>query len=295
MLSAVAPAKINLALHITGRRADGFHELSSLVCFTDIGDTVHVEHSDSMSLEIGGSFAASITGAPTDNLIWQVAQMLRAEAGDHLLASIHLQKELPVAAGVGGGSSDAATTAILLNRLWNLNIPHSSLAERLLPLGSDIPACITKHAAFMEGIGEKMMPLDTIPAFYMVLVNPLITLETPSVFHHYAAQQTNYSAPLSHYPKYGGVTAWSTWLRETHNDLTDAACALCPDISVILQCLEGLDNVLFRGMSGSGATCFGIFADEGAATHAASQISDIQPSWWVRACQTLPAGAAKRI
>lgn len=268
-----APAKINLALHVTGRRADGFHLLDSLVVFVDAGDRVTLAPG-ALSLTVTGPFAADIP-AGEDNLCLRAA---RAVGG---AAAITLDKHLPPASGIGGGTADAAAVLRALNRV----------PERPETLGADLPACLASRPLRMSGIGETLAPVDGLPPLALVLVNPRVAVPTPDVFRALARRD---GAPLPPLPQAPDRAALLAWLAGTRNDLEPPARAIAP---VIGDCLAALGDsgAAFARMSGSGATCFGIHADMRAARTAAAAISAARPGWWVRPCVTIAGLSDPRI
>ncbi len=365
-----APAKINLSLHVVGRRADGYHLLESLVVFTRFGDRVTVGGTaDQFSVD--GPFAEDV---PVDggNLVLRARDGLRdfasqqrsgsaalsadyfditsrstlprsvlpdisparreissfpAEARSATLAigesraagvifplagemsgrteggnvecggserlrfghfakcnptAIHLAKHLPIASGIGGGSSDAAATLRALNTLWNLHLSDDQLREIALPLGADLPMCLAALPLIARGVGEQLELLSDFPTLNLVLVNPGIGVSTPQVFKHLASPDNAPLPPLSSSPDF---IALLHWLATTRNDLEPAATALAPPINVALQALRN-QGAAFARMSGSGATCFGLFETESAARLAADAIRRAEPHWFVAATQT---------
>lgn len=292
MPSLIAPAKINLALHITGRRADGYHLLSSFVAFAEMGDEVEAAASDRLELEIVGAFAEELAGNLENNLIWRAARLLQEKTGVRQGARLRLTKNLPVASGIGGGSSDAAAAAILLNNLWETELGADELASLLLPLGADIPMCIYRQPALVEGVGEKLSPIASFPAFGLLLVNPGIAVPTAEVFARYVQEKTAFSAPLQ-LPEGGlsGQGAWIEWLRRCGNDLSAPAEAICPEISAIMRHLESTQDCLLARMSGSGATCFALYPTLREAENAALALTKSGASGWVvssRLCADTP-------
>ena len=268
-----ARAKINLALHVTGLRADGYHLLDSLVAFADFGDTIRVQHSDGMSLSISGPMAADLP-APGDNLVLRAARLFGTDLG----ASIHLTKRLPVASGIGGGSADAAATLLALSALWSLPLPS---AEAILSLGADVPVCLSGHPARMRGIGEKVEPLGTpLPPAWLVLTNPGVAVSTSAIFRM-LAQKTNPALPGTLGP-WSDLAALAQFLNALRNDLSPPACALAPVIAEALADLAAQADCACARMSGSGATCFGLFPTEAAAIAAAESLNRTHPKWWTR-------------
>lgn len=274
-----APAKVNLYLHVIGRRADGFHLLDSLIVFAGIGDTVEVRPSDALTFAVEGPMAAGVP-ATDDNLVLKAAWALAAAAGIEAKADIRLIKRLPMAAGVGGGSADAAAALRALKRLWRIDIADATMAAIALGLGADVPVCLAGRAAFVGGIGEAIDPVPPLPRCWIVLVNPGVPAATPAVFK---ARQGAFSAParFSEAPK--DAAAFVALLRSRRNDLTAAALTVAPDIGKVLGALERCPGILLARMSGSGATCFGLFVDAGAATEAAFALNRGHPGWWAKA------------
>ncbi|MFV0410958.1 MAG: 4-(cytidine 5'-diphospho)-2-C-methyl-D-erythritol kinase [Paracoccus sp. (in: a-proteobacteria)] len=263
MLSEFAPAKLNLALHVTGQRADGYHLLDSLVVFAGIGDRVSLAPGP-LSLRIEGPFAAGLE-AGEDNLCLRAARMA---GGD---AAITLTKNLPVASGIGGGSADAAA---VLRGLARLGVPLPAQPERL---GADIPVCLAGQPARMRGVGELLDPLPPLPDLHLVLVNPRQAVSTPAVFR---ALPRKDSPALPDLPASWDAAGLIDYLAACRNDLQDPAMVLCPAIGAVLGALEAEGAALAR-MSGSGATCFGIFTDARAAGLAACRIGAKHEDWWI--------------
>lgn len=263
-----APAKVNLWLRVTGRRADGYHLLDSLVVFAKVGDTVRAEDAANLSLEIDGPFAAALPTTGEDNLVLRAARLLATNRG----ASLRLTKMLPVASGIGGGSADAAATIRALTRLWSLD---RALGARIAPtLGADVPVCQAGTPTIMRGIGETLLPAPPLPRFGLLLVNAGVPVETGSVFRRRSGCFTPEFTPS----RWVDAAAMAADISAAGNDLTEAAVAVCPVIQEVLLCLRGLPGVLVAQMSGSGGTCFALFRDDKAARVAASQVPS---SWWV--------------
>lgn len=276
IIVAEAPAKINLYLHVVGRRANGYHELDSLIAFTDEFDVLTLEPSDGLTLEIEGTFAPRLP-ASDDNLVLKAARALGEAAGIKPLAHIRLKKELPVAAGLGSGSADAAAALRGLAQLWNVDTTKINLKEVGLSLGTDIPACLVSDTVHVAGVGEHLEAGPTLPDAGIVLVNPGVTLATPSVFE---ARRGGFSpeAPMIKSPK--NLTEFVQELDDRTNDLTEPALRLAPVIREVLSALERTPGCRLVRLSGSGATCFGLFDDPDAAEAAAATI-DVD-GWWVR-------------
>lgn len=266
MAAEVAPAKINLALHVTGRRDDGYHLLDSLVVFAGDGDRVTVTRAPAPSLRVSGPFAAEVPSGP-GNLCLRAAALAGASV------AIHLDKRLPVASGIGGGSADAAA---VLRALARQGVPLPDAPERL---GADVPVCLAGRPARMQGVGERLAPLPPLPPLFMVLVNPGISLATPAVFARLSRRE---NPGLPALPPVLDGPGFLKWLRGCRNDLQDAAVALVPEIAAVLAALEAQGAALAR-MSGSGATCFGLFSSRTAAEAAARALARGRPGWWVMA------------
>lgn len=276
-----APAKLNLTLQVVGRRADGYHLLDSLVAFTAYGDTVAVAAADTLSLRLDGPFGDVLLGDPAENLVLRAARLLADHAGIKARAAISLTKRLPVASGIGGGSSDAAATLRALVRLWDIAVPEAELAAIALSLGADVPVCLARRPARLEGIGERITPAPALPPVAMVLVNPGIGLPTPKVF---AARRGDFSPG----PGTAGVfrtsppdlAALIAGLADHGNDLTAPAIGLLPEIGDCLARLRAEPGCRLARMSGSGATCFAFFDSAETATTAAAAITAREPRWW---------------
>lgn len=273
MLHAVAPAKINLYLHITGKREDGYHLLDSLVVFADTGDEITVAPADDVSLSIEGEFASAV-GNDEDNLVLRAARLLQQDAKVPTGAAITLTKHLPVAAGLGGGSSDAATTLKLLSQLWGLSYTVEALSALALPLGSDLPVCLYAQPAFMSGIGDVVDAALATPPLYMLLVNPRKGLSTPDVYGAYVHEERQ-SEPLM----LGSSLIAS--LKDMRNDLQRPAISLCSKIGEVLLELDTQINCEVARLCGSGATCYGLFSDKASCERAADTIRREHPDWWL--------------
>jgi len=269
-LQRIARAKVNLALHVVGRRADGYHLLDSLVAFADFGDVVTVEPAPSLRLSITGPMAAGLSAGP-DNLVLKAAQIL----GSRLGAAITLEKRLPIASGIGGGSADAAATVQALCALWGCVLPD---ADQMLALGADVPVCLAGQSCRMAGIGDQISPLALPPA-HLVLVNPGVGLSTAAVFGALARRDNPPLPPAAPMPD---AAALATYLRHCRNDLEAPALSLVPQIGAVLAALQGQTGCLLARMSGSGATCFGLFASASAAKAAATALRAQSVAWWVQ-------------
>ncbi len=278
VITALAPAKINLYLHIVGRRQDGMHLLDSLVTFAALADTVTVQTADGLTLQIDGPFAGDLDAK--HNLVLQAARALAQASGRPLRAAIRLTKNIPVAAGLGGGSADAAATLRALMALWQLPGTAVDLPALALGLGADVPACLASQPAFVGGIGEQLARAPVLPQVDLLLVNPRRPLATPDVFRARSgafSRSARFEAP----PRDGAALA--RLLATRANDLTAPANRCCPEISAVLTALEALPGCRLARMCGSGATCFGLF-DHAQAAAAAAALA--HTPWWVRASET---------
>lgn len=279
-VTVFAPAKINLYLHVTGRRADGYHLIDSLVAFADVGDRLTAEPAASLSLTVDGPQAAALAALGDDNLVLRSARLLAAHAGIAPHAALHLEKRLPVAAGIGGGSSDAATTLLALSRLWGLSLDKKELCELGVRLGADVPACVYRRAVWVSGIGERVEPAEPLPDAGILVANPRLTLPTAAVF---AARRGGYCAPGRFAPMPRNAAELAVVLAARRNDLTDAAMRLVPQIGAALARLDRLPGSLLARMSGSGATCFALFLNRAGAEAARAVLAAAEPSWWCAA------------
>ncbi|MDX8524373.1 4-(cytidine 5'-diphospho)-2-C-methyl-D-erythritol kinase [Mesorhizobium sp. MSK_1335] len=280
----LAPAKINLALHVTGRRDDGYHLIDSLAVFTRFGDRIEIEPAEYDEFSVSGRYAA---GLPLDdgNLVVKARDALRQEAGaaQTTPVAIRLEKNLPISSGVGGGSSDAAAALNGLARLWKVDIDDTSLARIGLTLGADLPMCLKGKPLLARGIGDEVSPLPAFPALGLVLVNPGVAVSTPDVFKALASRDNGALAPL---PKRLDFHAIRNWLETTRNDLEVAARSIEPAIGEALKALKKGDAAFAR-MSGSGATCFGLFETGNVAKRAAIEIRARHPDWFVAATRSM--------
>lgn len=266
-----ASAKINLFLHVGDRRDDGFHPLQSLAVFTGLGDVLAIEEAVGLSLAVEGPFASGLA-AEADNLVLRAARALGGSG-----ARLTLTKNLPVASGIGGGSADAAAALRGLSRLWNTS--GQDLHQIAAGLGSDIPVCVDSAAAFMEGRGEILRPIEAMPRVPMLLVNPGVAVATKDVF---AALESRTGVEMK-LPRgrFDDTADLLRFLESTRNDLEAPALKLQPVIGEVLKALASLPGALLARMSGSGATCFGIFADDDCCQRAARTLSQASPGWWV--------------
>ncbi len=282
MIARNAPAKVNLYLRVVGRRADGYHLLDSLVAFATLADRVEAEASDALSLQLDGPFAYPLVVESTDdNLVLRAAQALAARLGIAPRARLKLTKNIPVAAGLGGGSADAAAALQVLSTLWGANLAEAELAEIAAGLGADVPMCLAGRTATVSGIGEQIGPGLGLPACGLMLVHPLVPLPTADVFRAAARRPSTPLAdalPIRHGPPTVAALAQALTIRG--NDLTDAAVSLVPEIGAILAALHATPGCRYAAMSGSGATCFGLYEDVLAAEAARLDIAQTHPRWW---------------
>ena len=272
----LAPAKLNLYLHVLDR-SNGYHQIESLAVFTRFGDRVEVSAGDAISLRIAGPFAAEC-GPPGENLVWRAAHALAAHATAPVGAAITLHKYIPVAGGLGGGSSDAAAVIRLLMQLWRLDIKGSALAELALGLGADVPVCLRGTPAIMRGIGEILSAAPAMPSCYVLLVNPGIAVSTKAVFEKLNGRFGMISQPLPRQISSQKLLARA--LNQRSNDLQNPAIELAPQIQTVLDALSAQKGCLLARMSGSGATCFGLFAGSGDMSTAAEAIRRGLPAYW---------------
>lgn len=266
-----APAKVNLFLHVVGRRADGYHLLDSLAVFAAAGDVLHGEPADVLGLELRGPFADGLR-AEADNLVLRAARALAETAGVPAQVRLVLDKQLPLASGIGGGSADAAAALRLLGRLWG--VEPGALAPVAAGLGADVPVCVASRPARMGGVGEMLGKAPALPAFGLALVNPGLPVPTREVFR---ARTGPFSAEAVLPPGWDSAALMAADLARLSNDLQAPATALCPTIGDALSWLQSRPGCLLARMSGSGATCFGVFADP---AEAAAAARGAPAPWW---------------
>ncbi|MBL4759163.1 MAG: 4-(cytidine 5'-diphospho)-2-C-methyl-D-erythritol kinase [Rhizobiales bacterium] len=279
-----ASAKLNLFLHVTGRRPDGYHDISSLIVFTKFGDRLTARLQDrpggEMRLEIAGPMAGPII-SEDNNLVLQAAKILRNSAGNvRPCVDFQLEKHIPVAAGLGGGSADAAATLRALNQLWQLEFSDHELEALALPLGADVPVCIASRASLATGIGETLVPAPQLPELFLLLVNPGVAVPTPKVF------QTLGEIPQILEPEipsgFADSASFVEFLHTCRNDLEAPAIKIAGVIGDVSKQMRGQPDCMLARMSGSGATIFGLFPDKAAGTRAANNIRRSNPTWWVK-------------
>lgn len=276
-IKAIAPAKINLTLHVTGQRVDGYHLLDSLVVFADVADQLGATVAPDLRITVSGPFAG---GVPTDhtNLMMRAADALRKARGVTQGAALTLEKHLPHAAGIGSGSSDAAVTMAMLAELWGVP-PLPASAPQVLALGADVPVCLhAPNPTRMSGIGETLSPVAALPGCALVLVRPPVDLPTAAVFK---AMSDKNGAPMMPLPEGLDFEGFAHWLAAQRNDLQGPAERLAPEIGQAIAKLKSLPGVQVTGMSGSGATCFGLVKDMATARQVARIVQVSQMGWWV--------------
>ena len=283
MIVIAAPAKINLYLHIVGKCDDGFHCLESLVAFVKVCDFVSVQNSSRLVLKNIGPFGDSVW--VSNNLVMRAARYFQKISDINLGAEIILTKNLPISSGVGGGSSDATATIKALSRLWNIRLEDCDFSELVTYLGADAPICLLGRTAFVSGVGEKLNPINISPIVPIVLINPMVGLSTPTVFKSHKKPFTNKMIMVP--PPYDFEPLIRFLSKNCKNDLTDSAISLVPEILTVLDILKKNSGCMLARMSGSGATCFGVFETILAANSAASKIQKNNPRWWVKSTELI--------
>jgi 4-diphosphocytidyl-2-C-methyl-D-erythritol kinase len=281
-----APAKVNLALHVTGRRPDGYHELESLVVFVDVADEVTARPAKADRLRVTGPFAAA-AGNGDSNLVMRAIRAFRERWPDRLPTGLDvaLTKNLPVAAGIGGGSADAAAMLRLLASIGEGEFALAELRTVALTLGADVPACLMSRPCEVRGVGEIVHPLRAFPATHLVLVNPLVPVVTADVFRRLERRE---NPPMPALPQpLTRPAQLGLWLAETRNDLEPPAIALVPAIGELLREMRVLDGCALARMSGSGGTVFGLFGSAAQAHQAAHDMRERYPQYWVAAAPVI--------
>jgi len=271
-----AAAKINLFLHVKGKRQDGYHLLESLVIFCQLGDRITVRPADELTITVQGPFAAALESE--ENIVGVAARKLLARSRQLANVEITLEKTLPVGAGIGGGSADAAATLRALKQFYNLQISNTELSEIALQLGADVPACLHSKPAIMTGIGEELRFLDNLPPFALLLANPGYHVETAAVFRALDLAACPLRTPLD--VRFSDYRSLMSRMAKTGNDLVAPAIKIAPNIAEMLKEVSAGD---INGMSGSGATCFSIFPTLKDAEMAAQDLQSRYPDWWVAA------------
>ncbi|MEQ9518134.1 MAG: 4-(cytidine 5'-diphospho)-2-C-methyl-D-erythritol kinase [Parvibaculum sp.] len=279
-----ANAKINLSLKVLGKRADGYHLLESLVVFADIADRLTCREADHLSLELSGPFASALGSDGSSNLVLEAAKSFAAEMGRQPDLAFTLEKNLPVASGIGGGSADAAAAIRTMVRLWG--DPDCTLQSLALSLGADVPVCLRKKPSIMSGIGEQLTPLRSLPDMDAVLVNPGVRVSTGAVFKTLRAEPISQPEAMSsvlttNAPAFTDKEGVLTYLAANGNDLETPARKLEPQIDKVLERIAETPGCRLARMSGSGATCFGLYDNPFDAAEAASVLKKAAPDWWV--------------
>jgi 4-diphosphocytidyl-2-C-methyl-D-erythritol kinase len=276
----LAHAKVNLWLNVVGRRADGYHLLHSLVAFCDLADSLDAVPSDLLALAVDGPQAGALQSEP-DNLVLKAARALAERAGVAPLAALHLTKRIPVAAGLGGGSADAAATLRALSTFWQLSLRPAELHEIATKLGADVPMCLLGRSAIATGVGEELQPAPPLPACAILLVNPGVALPTAQVF---AQRRGDFSAVRPVAVSWPDLAAFTADLGQRGNDLTQAAISVQPVIAEVIAALKRSEGVRYAAMTGSGATCFALFDDLPNAQRSAAVLPS---NWWRHAGRLL--------
>ena len=277
-VTQAAPAKINLTLHVTGQRADGYHLLDSLVMFTSLGDEITVTSSDTLSLTVTGPFAAGLSNGD-DNLVMRAARLMTHDRG----AAITLHKNLPVASGIGGGSADAAATLFALSQLWQVPLPDW---DAITALGADVALCLSREVSHMRGIGDDISLIGPSPMLDVLLVNPGVGVSTPEVFSA-LVNKSNAAMPDT-MPDPFDTDNWIDWIALQRNDLEGPATTMVPQIADVLAALRAQNGCRLARMSGSGATCFALFDDFENCAAAKTALRRAQPDWWVAQTDEAP-------
>lgn len=272
----LARAKANLYLHVVGKRADGYHLLDSLIVFAETGDDIRVASAADLTLTIDGPFGKGLdTGA--GNLVMRAALALRELTRTKHGAAIHLTKKLPLASGIGGGSADAAATLSALIDLWRVKPDRTALYKLAEKLGADVPVCLDGRPAFVGGVGEDIEAAGKLPETHILLVNPLVETPTPAVFK---ARRGDFSASARWQQAPKTARDLATYLKGRQNDLTEPAIIVAPVVADVLKAIEATPDCLLSRLSGSGATCFGLYESAVAAEVARAAITARHPGWW---------------
>ncbi len=288
LIKVQAPAKVNLFLHVVGQRLDGFHLLESLFVFTEHGDTISVTEADSFDFSLTGPYAktlADMGGDEGDNLVVKAAMLLAEKASVRANVSIVLEKNLPVAAGIGGGSADAAATLMALNQLWKCDYTLTELEPLALELGADVPACLYRTPLYIKGVGENIEPTSLPSDYAILLVNPNVGVSTPEIFKEFHAKGTVFTPSIGGKEKFENASFINFLNEHSGNDLQRPAQRICPEITEVLSQLDKLPDTLYTAMSGSGATCFAMFNTVSEAEAANIYIKTCNPEWWTLTSQ----------
>lgn len=277
MISVTAHAKVNLTLHVVGQLPNGYHNLQSLVGLTDFGDQIYLSPASGFEFQVTGPFSQ---GIPLDdrNLVVRAAQFMANKYSRELECKVVLEKNLPMASGIGGGSSDAAAVMKALSQYWSVPLPN---VDELMALGADIPVCMSSGLTLMEGAGEQVTPLAPPPAWGLLLINPNVGVSTPAVFNALSRKNNPQMEKVTEHCHDIG------WLCNQRNDLEPPAVAMVPEVAAVLDAISTTPHCKVARMSGSGATCFGVFADVNAAQTAAETLKHRHPNWWVVATKLI--------
>lgn len=280
MVALSAPAKINLFLHITGKRADGYHLLDSLVVFAeDVCDHIKIEPAKELSLTISGPFAKKLDGAAQNNLVWKAAQRFARLTNNQANIHISLEKNIPPGAGLGGGSADAAAMIKGLERLWRTSLPEKEKANFFLSLGADVPVCYHGKTCRFQGVGEIISSAPELPPLNVLLAYPGVHCTTADIFRHHLKKETSspdWSAQIK------TLSDLLDFLHCTQNDLSAAAGDLFPVIEMAQKAMNFQEGCLFARMSGSGSCIFGLFHDDISCAQAQARLAADFPDWWVK-------------
>jgi len=288
----IAPAKVNLCLHVGDRHADGYHNIQSLVAFTAVEDAVWLESADHFSLTVTGPFKDEVPDGE-DNLVLRAARLIAERTNRSINTRILLQKLIPAAAGLGGGSADAAAVMRGLVHLWNLDLSISQLSELAMMVGADVPVCLESAPAWMEGRGERVRRIPQLPEAWLLLVNPRVAVSTADVFRTLQARSGLILNCAD--TSFADLRALVQYLHSTRNDLEKPASEIAPVIAEVLDEINRLPEVLLARMSGSGATCFGIFTDHAAARASMLTLKEKHPDWWMAGACLAGEGAGKPV
>lgn len=285
-LRAFAAAKVNLYLHVGSPLASGYHPISSLVVFADVGDEVRLDPAAALELRVDEG-DAEVLGPTEANLVLRAVHALAAAAGVAAPAvRLSLEKRLPVAAGLGGGSADAAATLRLLNGLPGYGLDEARLVSVAAGLGADVPMCLAGRPAVAEGFGERLSRAPELPEIHAVLVNPNAACATAEVYRRFDVLPANEGLKAPDLPPaFTDVAALSGFLAETRNDLEASALLVQPEVAGVLNRLRSRPETIFARMSGSGATCFGLCSNAADALSLAESLAAEEPGWWVKPCR----------
>ncbi len=292
-LTEIAPAKINLALHVTGRRDDGYHLLETVVTFSDAGDVVTVDAASEDAFSMSGRFSQGLSreaGGSDGNLVLRARDALREALADEGLSAppvaIHLEKNLPVASGIGGGSADAAATLRALLRHWHAAPAAATLDRLALKLGADIPMCMVGKPLMASGVGENIALLPGMPSFHCIIANPLQPVSTPQVFQRLTEKN---NAPIGPLPALSSAAGWLSWLGSLRNDLEPPARLVQSRIAELSGLMKDTGAALVR-MSGSGASCFALYETKAQARESLEKLTTARPQWFFMQARTVGMG-----